>query len=173
MVNSGQPFAGRWGVFPRGVVGSRSRDIGCYADRIALKFDWHSGSIAKVPVRFQSDWRNLNPSLAASRPRGVLWWWVGPLVVNGGPGSDPFCPAVLSTTLCSLIARITAHTPSDTTGNLLNQTASARGRHLNQPKTGQHWFRQSFGARMETSQWPKQWQVSIAYTFMLHKDIIN
>ena len=71
------------GVLPRGLVGSRSREIGCYADRIALKFDRHSGSTSEVPVKIQSDWRNLNLSLAASRPRGVLGWGVGrPLLVR-------------------------------------------------------------------------------------------
>ena len=44
-----------------------------------------AGSTSEMPVKFQSDWRNLNPSLAASRPRGVLGWGVGrPLLVNGG-----------------------------------------------------------------------------------------
>ena len=79
---------GRLAEGPRGV--SKPRD-GCHADRIALKFDRHSGSTSEVPVKFQSDWRNLNPSLADSRPRGVLGWGVGrPLLVNGGSrvGSD-------------------------------------------------------------------------------------
>ena len=92
MVTSGQLFTvrggGRLAEGSRGV--SKPRD-GCYADRIALKFDRHSGSTSEVPVKFQSDWRNLNPSLADSRPRGVLGWGVGrPLLVNGGSrvGSD-------------------------------------------------------------------------------------
>ena len=36
--------------------------------RIALKFDRHLGSsVAEVPAKFQSDWKSLNPNLAASR----------------------------------------------------------------------------------------------------------
>ena len=44
---------------------SRSREIRCYDDRIALKFDKHLGSVAaEVPV-IKSDWKSLNPKLAA------------------------------------------------------------------------------------------------------------
>ena len=141
---TGPPLSVRYGEFRatihwavgRLAAGSRGvSKIGCYADRIALKFDRHSGSTADVPVKFQSDWRNLTPNPAASRPLGVPGWGIGPLLMNGGPESDPFCPAALSTMLCPLIARITALTPSDTTSNLLNQTASARGRYLSQLKT--------------------------------------
>ena len=28
---------------------------------------------AEVPVKFQSDWKNLNPNLAASRLYEILW----------------------------------------------------------------------------------------------------
>ena len=46
---------------------SRSCEIGCYNDRIATKFDSHLGSAAAdVSVWFQSDWKSLNPNLAAS-----------------------------------------------------------------------------------------------------------
>ena len=39
------------------LVKSRSREIGCYNDRIALKFDRHLGSgAAEVPVKFHSNW---------------------------------------------------------------------------------------------------------------------
>ena len=52
---------------------SRSREIGYYNDRIALKFDRHLGSgAAEVPVKFQSDGTSLNPNLAASRIREIL-----------------------------------------------------------------------------------------------------
>ena len=37
---------------------TRSREIRCFNDHIALKFDWHFGSpAAEVPVKFQSDSR--------------------------------------------------------------------------------------------------------------------
>ena len=36
---------------------SRSREIGCCNDRIALTFDGHLGSAAiEVPVKYRSDW---------------------------------------------------------------------------------------------------------------------
>ena len=42
-------------------------EIECYNDHIALKFDWHlSSAAAEVPVKFQSDWKNLDPNLVAS-----------------------------------------------------------------------------------------------------------
>ena len=44
------------GVLPQDLVKSRSREIGCYNDRIAVKFDSHLGSAAvEIPVEFQSD----------------------------------------------------------------------------------------------------------------------
>ena len=47
---------------------SRSREIGCYNGRIALKCDRHLGSAAvEVPVKFQNEWKSANPNLAASR----------------------------------------------------------------------------------------------------------
>ena len=52
---------------------SRSREIGCYNDRIVLKFDRHLGSIAaEMVVKFQSDWKSLNTNLAASRLHEIL-----------------------------------------------------------------------------------------------------
>ena len=46
---------------------SRSDEIGCYDDRITLKFDRHLGSAAaKVSVKFQSDWKSLKLNLVAS-----------------------------------------------------------------------------------------------------------
>ena len=54
--------------------------IGCYNDCIALKFDRHFGSTAtEVPVKFQSDWKSLNPNLAASRLHELLRYDVRPL----------------------------------------------------------------------------------------------
>ena len=38
---------------------SRSHEIGCYNDHIALKFDRHLGSAAaEMSVKFQSDWKS-------------------------------------------------------------------------------------------------------------------
>ena len=52
---------------------ARSREIGCYKDRIALKFNRHLGSsAAELPVKFQSDGTSLNRNLAASRLREIL-----------------------------------------------------------------------------------------------------
>ena len=114
MVTSGQLFTVRGGRLAEGSRWvSKPRD-GCYADRIALKFDRHSGSTSEVPVKFQSDWRNLN----LSRRFEASW---GPGV---GRRSSAFSewrvqgrirPAALSTMLCPLIARITVYTPSETT----------------------------------------------------------
>ena len=60
-------------LLPPNLVKSRSHEIGCYNDCFALKFDRHLGSTtAKVPVKFQSDWKRLNPNLAASRLREIL-----------------------------------------------------------------------------------------------------
>ena len=53
---------------------SKPHEIGCYNDRIALASDKHLDSAAaEVPVRFQSDWKSLNPNLAATRPHEILW----------------------------------------------------------------------------------------------------
>ena len=66
-------FTRRTEVSPQDIVKSRSREIGCYNDHIALKFDRHLGSVAaEVPVKFQSDWKSLNPNLAASRLHKIL-----------------------------------------------------------------------------------------------------
>ena len=54
-------FTKRTDVFPYDVMKSRSHQIGCYNDRIALKFDRHlGGATAEVPVKFQSNWESLN-----------------------------------------------------------------------------------------------------------------
>ena len=74
-------FTKRTDVLPQDLVKTRSREIGCYNDHIALKFDRHLGSAAaEVPVEFQSDWnRQKNPNLVASRLHEILRWDVRPL----------------------------------------------------------------------------------------------
>ena len=63
---------------------SRSRDIGCYNDHISLKFDRHFDiPVTEVPVKCQSDWKSLNPNLAASTLHKSLWEDVRPLVNRG------------------------------------------------------------------------------------------
>ena len=90
-VTSGQLFTVRGDVLQRGLVGSRGREM----DVMLIVSLWSLTGIPAALPRCQSDfrviWRNLNPSLADSRPRGVLGWGVGrPLLVNGGSrvGSD-------------------------------------------------------------------------------------
>ena len=66
-------FNGKTDALPQDFVKSRSRETGCYNDRIALEFDRHLGSAtAEVPVKFQSDWKSLNPNLTASRLHEIL-----------------------------------------------------------------------------------------------------
>ena len=70
---TGPPFTKRTGVLPQYLVKSRSREIGCYNDRIALKFDMHLGSAAtEVPVKYKIYWKSLNPNLVASRLYEIL-----------------------------------------------------------------------------------------------------
>ena len=48
-------------------------EIGCYNDRITLKFERHLRSHAgDVPVKFQNELKSLNPTLAASRLYEIL-----------------------------------------------------------------------------------------------------
>ena len=50
------------------LVQSRSREIGWYHDRIALKFGGSLGNAAaEAPVKFQIDWKSLNANLAVLR----------------------------------------------------------------------------------------------------------
>ena len=69
-------------------VKSRSRAIGCYDDRIAVKFGRHLGSAAAdVPVKFHCDWKRINIYHAASRlheitTRGEFSTWVSHQVVS-------------------------------------------------------------------------------------------
>ena len=65
------------------LVKSRSREIGCYNDYIVLIFGRLLGSAAaEVHVKFHSDWRSLNPNLAASRSCGET----SVRIVNRGSG---------------------------------------------------------------------------------------
>ena len=60
-------------TIPPNLAKSRNRDIGCYNCRTALKLDRHLGSAAtEGPVKFQSDWKSLNPNLATSRLYVIL-----------------------------------------------------------------------------------------------------
>ena len=53
-------FTKRWNVLPPNFATSRSHEIQCYNDRVALKFDRHLGSsTADMRVKFQSDWKRL------------------------------------------------------------------------------------------------------------------
>ena len=53
--------------------------IGCYNDRIALTFDRHFGSTAaEVPVKFQGDWKSLNPKAWLQ----VVMWSTGKTSVS-------------------------------------------------------------------------------------------
>ena len=67
-------------------MNSRIDEIGCYNGRIAQKFDRHFGSAAaEEPVKFQSDWKNINPNPTASdftRSCGRTSY----RLVNRGPG---------------------------------------------------------------------------------------
>ena len=69
LIPPGPLFTKRYNVFPQNIAKTRSREIGCYNDPIALKFDRHLGSGA---VKFHSDWKRLDPDLAASRLREIL-----------------------------------------------------------------------------------------------------
>ena len=61
-------FTKRTDVLPQDLVKSRSREIECCNDRIALKFERHLGSAAaEVPIKFQSDRKCLKPNLVALR----------------------------------------------------------------------------------------------------------
>ena len=60
----------RTDALPQDLVRSRSREIGCYNDHIALKFE--SSAAVDAPIKYQSDWKSLNPNLASSRLE-ILW----------------------------------------------------------------------------------------------------
>ena len=53
-------FTKKTEVLPQDLVKFQNREIACYNDRMALKFDRHLGSAAAwVPVKFQSNWKSL------------------------------------------------------------------------------------------------------------------
>ena len=71
--HSGLLFTKRLDVLPQDLVESRSREIGCYDNRIALKFSTHLGSAAdELPVKWQSDCKNLNLYLTVARFHEIL-----------------------------------------------------------------------------------------------------
>ena len=73
ILDPGPLFPKRMGALPPNLLKSRSREIGCYSDCISLKFGSHLGSgAAEMPVKFQCDWKSLNPNLTASRLREIL-----------------------------------------------------------------------------------------------------
>ena len=71
--DAGPLFTKRTDVLLQDLAKSRSREIGCFNDHIALIFDRHLHSTAAdVPAKFQSDWQSLIPNLAASRLHEIL-----------------------------------------------------------------------------------------------------
>ena len=61
----------------------KSRGIGRYDNRIALKFGKHLGTVAaEMPVKFQNDWKSMSPYLMASETsrdlvvRPPSSWWI-------------------------------------------------------------------------------------------------
>ena len=72
-LDTGPLFTKRTDVLPPNLVKCRSREIGCYNNRTALKFNRHLGNApVEVPVQFQSDRKSLYPNLAASKPHETL-----------------------------------------------------------------------------------------------------
>ena len=70
---SGPLCTGRKDVSPPNFVKSRSHEIVCCNDCVALKFDRHHGSAAaEVPIKCQNDWKSLNPNPAPLRLREIL-----------------------------------------------------------------------------------------------------
>ena len=60
-------------VLLQDLVTYRSREIGCYNDRVALKFCRHPDkAAAEIPVKFQSDWKSVKPNLMASKLQEIL-----------------------------------------------------------------------------------------------------
>ena len=92
----GPLFINQSDVLPLNLVKSRCREIGIYDDRIVLKLVRHLGSAAAdLPVEFQSDWKSLNPNLAASSLNEILRYEV---CLFRGPGTIP-CGQVSATYL--------------------------------------------------------------------------
>ena len=70
---SGPLFIKQKDVLLTNLAKSRSREIECYNNPIALTFDRNLGSAAaEVPGKFQSDCKSLNSNLAASRLHEIL-----------------------------------------------------------------------------------------------------
>ena len=62
----GSLFTKRADLLSQDLVNSRSRKIGFYNDRYAVKFNRNLGSATtEVHVKFQRDWKSLNPNLTA------------------------------------------------------------------------------------------------------------
>ena len=71
--NPGTLFTKPTDVSSKYLVKSLTREIGCYIDRIALKFDRHLGSTdAEIHDSFQSDWRSLKTNFAATSLHEIL-----------------------------------------------------------------------------------------------------
>ena len=70
---AGPLYTKRPGVLLPNLAKSRNCEIGCYSANIALQFDRHIGNAAaEVPVKFQNDWKSLNPNFAASSLHEIL-----------------------------------------------------------------------------------------------------
>ena len=70
---AGPLFIKRGDVLPLTLGKPRSHEIESNDGRIAPKFDKHLGSVAsKMPVKFQSDSKSLNPNLEASSLHDIL-----------------------------------------------------------------------------------------------------
>ena len=66
-------FTHRTDVLPQNLLKYRSREIWCYNDCIALKFDRYLGSTAaEMLVKFRSLWKSLKPNPAASCLNEIL-----------------------------------------------------------------------------------------------------
>ena len=69
----GPLFTKQTDVLPPNFVMYQSREIGCYNDRIALKYDRHLGSAAAgMPAKFQNDRKSLNLNLVVTRLHEIL-----------------------------------------------------------------------------------------------------
>ena len=79
---SGPLFTRGTNVLPQDLVQSRSREIGCCKGRITPTFDRHP----EVPGKFQTDWKSLNPNLAAPRYFTRSCGKTSIRLMNKGPG---------------------------------------------------------------------------------------
>ena len=115
----------------------RSREIECYNDRFALKFDRHLGSVAaEVPVKFQSNWKSLNPNLATSRDFTRSCGKTSYGLVNRGPEElelishwetwKLFTRSIFKLKLSSWMDRWVPQSPTDNKSTLVQVMASCR-----------------------------------------------